>query len=139
MRMRLATHDDIPMIAKLARQWRMELGYVMIPALRESIERQSLIVADIGGQVVGFVNFRRRRDGWQTIYEIAVDRGHLRAGVGRWLVEMVPRPVRLKCTKDNAANEFYRQIGFKHIGTEVGRKRPLNVYQLEGVADAQKN
>lgn len=126
---RKAEEADLHAIKQIANRYKSELGYVMWPALRESMARGTLLVAvdAAHGGVVGFVNYRARRDGWHTIYEIAASqKGH---GVGRVLIDAVPRPTRLKCTIDNDANAFYERVGFAYVGTEDGRKRALNVWQ----------
>lgn len=125
---RLATDGDLWAIKQIANRYKNELGYVMWPALRESMARGTLLVAvsEAHGGVVGFVNYRARKDGWHTIYEIAVV--EKQRGIGRALLDAVPRPTRLKCTVDNDANEFYARMGFDCVGTEEGRKRALNVW-----------
>lgn len=126
---RPATESDLPAIKQIANRYKLELGYVMYPALRESIARGGLHVAiDTDGTIIGFVNWRKRRDGVTVIYEIAALRRH--QGVGKALLSTTSGTVRLKCTVDNhAANTFYERQGFAHIGTETGRKRELNVWQ----------
>lgn len=127
---RYACESDLVAIKKIANQYKTELGYVMLPALRESIARYELYVAVIGLEVVGFVNWHKRRDGVATIYEIAIHRDWAGKGIGKMLLSAVPRPLRLKCTTDNAANEFYGHAGMVLVSTEPGRKRPLNVWML---------
>lgn len=128
---RLAVESDIPAIKRIANQYKNELGYVMYPAIRESIARHNLVVAEYQGYVVGFVNYRARRDGWQTIYEIAVDKARHGAGIGAGLLAAVPKPIQLKCTVDNAGgNAFYAASGFTNFGVVAGRKRQLNVWRL---------
>ncbi len=129
---RVATEADIPHIIKIARQWPQELGYVMIPALRESIARGNLLVAESLRQIVGFCNYRARRDNTQTVYEIAVHRNWQGKGIGAGLLAAVPGPIRLKCTTDNTANRFYETQGFTHQGIDSGKKRPLNIWHRAG-------
>lgn len=129
MHTRPAVEGDIPAIKRIANAYKRELGYVMLPALRESMARGGLHVAVDGERVVGFVNWRKRRDGVTVIYEIATARDSARQGVGRALLATASGTVRLKCTTDNDANEFYARMGFAHVGTEEGRKRALNVWQ----------
>ena len=126
---RYATEVDIPAVKKIANQYRNELGFVMIPALKEAIARLELYVAVMGQQVVGFVNFRTRRDGWHTVYEIAVHRDWKGQGIGSALLNAILDPVRLKCTVDNPANNFYEKEGFTLVRTEDGRTRRLNVWE----------
>lgn len=142
---RFAVERDIPQILKIAQMYRSELGYVNPMALRESVSRRNLVVASHNGQaqiaysdilvspgsekILGFVNYRACRDGWQTVYEIGVHRDWKGQHVGAGLLAAVPSPIRLKCTTDNAAgNAFYEAQGFTHQGIHQGKKRPLNIW-----------
>ncbi len=126
---RYAADEDIPAVKRIASQWRDELGFVNRAALGEAVERRELFVAEDGNYIVGFVHWHRRRDGWYTIYEIAIDKSYLRRGIGQGLLRSVLRPVRLKCTVDNQrANDFYESQGMHIETTESGRKRSLNVW-----------
>ncbi len=121
--------EDIPAIQRIARQYAKELGFLREVSIREYIQQHTVYTAKIEQQVVGFVLFRARQDGWNVIYDIAVDKDCHRQGIGRMLLFAVPTPTRLKCTQDNPANDFYTSCGFNLIGTESGRKHPLSVYQ----------
>jgi hypothetical protein len=130
---RWAVDTDIPAIQRVAYQYRTELGRVMRPALQESIGRQTLLVAEHAGRVVGFCNYRRCRDGVSVIYEIAVDRDMRVIRIGSGLLAAVPAPIRLKCTADNErANDFYAARGLRLTATESGKHRPLNVWNSSG-------
>lgn len=133
MHVRHATEDDLPAIKRIAGQYSKELGYVMYPALRESILRGSLLVyAFPDGLIAGFVNYRLRKDGGVTVYEIATHKLYTFLNIGRHLIEALPNTqIRLKCTVDNPANGFYEHIGFTHVATEQGRKRLLNIWIKE--------
>lgn len=85
-----------------------------------------LHVADTDGAVVGFARFHTRRDGWTTLYDLAVAPDAQGQGIGRNLLYSVPTPFRLKCPQASAANAFYRNAGLKC----VGRDGALNVYEL---------
>lgn len=130
IQVRLAAESDLDSITAIARQYSSELGFVMRVALIESIQRGNLLVADYeDNSCVGFVNYRSRKDGWNTIYEVAVNKKYRGKGIGRFLVDAVPCPTRLKCVVDNTANEFYKKSHFKLVKTEQGRKRQLNVWE----------
>lgn len=128
---RHATKNDIDTINKIARQYRDELGYVSKIEMRTAIESKSLHVACVDHCVVGYVLFYRRRDGWQTIYSIAVDKVITGASVGRNLLYSVPCPIRLKVTVDNPANGFYQRAGMQFMKNVAGKKRSLNVYEMK--------
>lgn len=131
---RWAHAGDVDAIKRIAQQYRDELGFVNRAALLESIQRMNLFVALVGKEIVGFANYRARRDGMNVIYEIAADKAHRGQGIGRLLFEAVPSPRRLKCTVDNPANGFYRAMGMEYIGQEAGKKRALNVWEMTLIA-----
>jgi len=128
---RCASYYDVERILEIARQYRAELGYVHPVALREHIAAKTVLVVEWHGNVWGFVEYHARRDGWNVIYHIAVDKHVSGQGLGRYLLYAVPAPIRLKVTQDNAqANAFYRGAGMQLAGTEQGKHRALNVYEL---------
>ena len=130
---RFAFPEDEDAIVQIASQYRNELGYVMRPALRESMARRSLFVAVHDSRVVGFVNSRRRRDGVNVIYEIAVHREVRGQKIGAALLNAIPKPKRLKVTQDNErAIAFYEQSGMTRVGAEQGKRRSLFVYEKRG-------
>jgi len=142
---RKAVPADLDAVKHLADAHRHELGFVLLPSLREQIERGQLLVAiDAGPGVhaaadpVGFVDFHRRRDGQVTLYHIVVGSPSRARGIGRALLQALIEAARqagcsriaLKCPVDLPANEFYRRNGFHLEETLDGRKRPLNVWVL---------
>lgn len=135
---RLASPSDLPHVKRLADAHRHELGFVLLPSLREQIERGQLLVALDEDELVGFVDYHRRRDGQITLYHIVVAPKSRRQGAGRALLATLEgvahaancRQILLKCPVDLPANEFYRHYGFHLEDTLNGRKRPLNVWLL---------
>lgn len=127
---RFAIENDIDAIKRIANQYKNELGFVSSASLKTGIKRRSLLVAEYNGYIVGFCNYWARRDGTQTIYEIAVDKSRQGEGIGRAFIAAIPKPIQLKCTVDNKANQFYDRLGFRLTETVEGRKRPLNVWKL---------
>lgn len=125
---RQATLTDIDHIKQVASRYKKELGFILRPALVEAVKRSELLYHPSGA----FCHYHKRRDGITTIYEICVPDEARGQGLGRRMVEILTRPVRLKCPLDNQSNEFYRHIGFELIGTEPGKKRQLNIWRLDG-------
>jgi GNAT superfamily N-acetyltransferase len=117
---------------------RHELGFVLLPSLREQIEQGEMLVAVQDDELVGFVDYHRRRDGQITLYHIVVEPAIREQGVGRALVNALVQVARdtgcsrvvLKCPIDLQANQFYQGYGFRLEKTINGRKRPLNVWML---------
>jgi len=132
--MMFAREQDIPAIKTVANRYKSELGFVNSAALKTAIAKRETVIAVVRGRVVGFVNFHTRRDGWSTIYEIAVLPEWRGQRVGAALLASVPRPVQLKCTVDNeAGNAFYAKT--LHLsGREAGRRRELNIWKSEATA-----
>lgn len=130
-RIRYGTLDDVEACQRIARQYRKELPFINRAQFRQSIAKRELFVADWSGDVVGFVRWHARKDGWNTIYDLAVSGDLVYLGIGRALLYAVPAPIRLKCTVDNdTANRFYAGAGMQLVGTEQGKKRALNIWEL---------
>lgn len=135
---RPATPADLDAIKRLADAHRHELGFVLLPSLREQIERGQVLVAMDGDELVGFVDFHQRRDGQITLYHIAVEPDARARGVGSALVNALRQVARqagctqiaLKCPVDLQANQFYQEYGFQLVETLTGRKRALNKWLL---------
>lgn len=136
--MRTAVPEDLDQIKAIADANRLWLGFVLRPALLENIRRDWVLVADRGDEVIGFVSFHYRRDGWTTLYEICVAEGERGNGAGRAMLDCLvetcrmygSRGIRLKCVVGNPANGFFEQYGFRLVGQETGKRRPLNVWQF---------
>lgn len=127
---RLAIPEDLSVISKIARQNREFIGFVMQVALLEAIKKDSLYVYEKDQQVIGFVHFHKRLDGWTTLHEIAVAKEFHHQGIGKQLLEIPTAPVRLKTTIDNQnAIAFYEKYGFSLTGKQQGKKRELLIFE----------
>lgn len=127
---RFADMDDLLIIKKIANQNREFIGFIMKASLIQAIDNNSLLVICEENEVVGFVHFHKRKDGWNTLHEIAISKKHQHKGYGQQLFETVPMPIRLKTTIDNVtAIKFYEKNGMKNVRTEQGRKRELLVFE----------
>lgn len=135
MKIRIATLEDKTTILKIAHQYSQELGYLQPIGLMKRIGLKTVFVAIESDKIVGFVDFHSPKvgvnKGYNVIYHIAVDKSNICNGIGRALVYSVPAPIRLKCTVDNAANSFYSTIGMSKVGTDNGRKRELNIWEMQ--------
>jgi len=142
---RLAVEEDIESAKQIADKCQKELSFVNINILKEAQNKGWLLVAVISDRktkienIVGFANFRIRKDNNGTLYEIGIKSDHRRKGVGKELIghiiELIRisggRHIRLKCPEDLSANMFYQQCNFKLIKIEDGKKRRLNVWSYE--------
>ena len=133
---RYARETDVAGAKDLADRHRVELGFVRVSVLYEALKKKWLLVAVQDDQVIGFANFRIRRDNNATLYDIVVDKPYRKQNIGKrliqrltWLVNVAGgEHIRLKCPQSLPANAFYAKLQFTHTGTEIGKKRPLNVW-----------
>lgn len=137
---RYATSDDTPSIKKIADGNKTALGFLPRPKINEAIQQRRIFVLCTDQELAGFVIFRHRRTDTQTtLSDICVDetwRGH---EGGRLLVEALTEDcvklrrsfIRLKCPVNLPANHFYEKVGFRRVGIENGKHRPLNIWQLD--------
>ena len=140
---RKATLEELDAIKSIADSNKDLIGFVLRPALAENISRQWVLVAEIGGQIIGFANYRHRRDHQTTLYEICVATAHRGNGVGKELMTALymesrnlgQRCVRLKCPVNNAANVFYERLGFVRVGEEAGKRRALAIWEYRSLED----
>lgn len=131
MNIRKATLEDKDNIAKLWRKESEMLGALYMGALKERIEKHMVNVACEGDSLLGFVEYRLRRDGVTVVYHIAVDKQHRGNGIGQALMNSLSLPIRLKVTADNSqALRFYERYGMACTEeTLAGTGRALYVYE----------
>lgn len=104
---RKATLQDIDSIKRIADKHTKEIGFVLKPALEKHCREGTLLVFETGGEISGFCNYHHRKDGINVIYEICVSDNSRHQGIGKALIDKVPKPVQLKCPVDNESNKFY--------------------------------
>ena len=127
---RTGIKEDIKVISKIASKYSKEIGFVMKVVLEESCETRTLYTILYKNEIVGFCNFNiRNKDKVCVIYEICIDQKCRGLGLAKKTIELLPKPIQLKCPIDNKSNKFYEGIGFTKIDIEKGRKRPLNVWR----------
>lgn len=125
---RLAKLTDIDNVKNTAKLMVKEVGFILRPALVDAVRREELIFED---RTDSFCHYHTRKDGVSVIYEICVLKENRGRGIARHMINMIPRPIRLKCPVDNESNGFYKHMGFELLGTEPGKKRMLNIWQLK--------
>ena len=137
---RKAVLEDIPSLKKIVDQHRHQLGFVLRSALQSSIERAEVLVAvDQTNLIVGLVQYRHRKDGQTTLYNIVISHENQGKGIGRSLIDALnseakkygQKNIVLKCPIDLPANDFYHAYGFSPHKTEEGKKRPLQIWSIE--------
>lgn len=127
---------------------RLSFGWVQKVVLADAVEDQQAkpftsqhrirVVVDSHGTIIAFLRAYLRRDGATTLHEIGVAEANQNTGIGTLLItetiahsrERGMTILRLKTPVGMRSNAYYPRFGFKHVGTESGRKRILNVYEL---------
>jgi ribosomal protein S18 acetylase RimI-like enzyme len=130
---RKARSDDIEAIKAIADAHREELGFVLRPALEDSIQRGEILISENGTGLVGFVEYHHRRDEQTTLYHIVVKTEYRNQGIGRSLILALQKEaeaigknvIRLKCPADLPAQDFYDRMGFQIEGEAQGKRRRL--------------
>lgn len=112
---REAQYQDVATIKKLANKNRYFLGSLLPLWILSSIQDDELDVAcDQNGNLIGFIQYHRRRDGWTTIYKVCVAEEHRRYGIATRLIRNVVKgPTSLRCSSANPAIKLYKKLGFK--------------------------
>ena len=137
VRVRKAELRDLEAMKRLADGNRDALGFVVRSALAEGIKKGWALVATASnGEVIGFVDYRHRRDHKTTLYHICIQQSYRRRGIGRRLIQALmseaaaagKTQIRLKSPADIPANAFYKAIAFAQVTTERGRKRDINIW-----------
>ena len=138
-RVRLADIEDVAAVKRIVDSNRNAFGFVLKARLEGLARQHELLVKEHDGQIVGFITFHHRRDGWTTIHELCVSEEFQGNGVGRVLVEEViqqarsagQKGVRLKCPIDLPSNGFYARLGFNRVSIEDSRdgRRALAVWE----------
>jgi len=115
MLIRKARIGDLDGIKVISDAYKNELGFVLRPALAESIKREEVFVAMNASRIVGFVEYHHRQDCQTTLYHIAVLIEKRCQNVGRALLDALCEEARnrgktsiqLKCPQGIPANTFY--------------------------------
>lgn len=127
---RLATEEDLPSIQRIAKQQLRRIGPIGKLTLLGALERHTLLVEEVHGEVVGFAHFCTRSDGWHELPELAIDQAHHHGGHGQALLDAIPLPLRLKTNHDNAtAIRFYLKNALVPVAVTHGRREHFIVFE----------
>ncbi len=131
VKVRGARREDIDRIVEIERSW-VHLSHWSIDAYRRLVNEDSFTSSFVAESedpdgslsIVGFVIFHLAEN-ISEIYNIAVDEGHARSGIGTFLLQAViesvlvdgARKLMLEVRKSNAgAIKFYRRFKFMIVG-----------------------
>ena len=110
----------------------LEAAYLTLDqtAENEGFHDYSILVAEIGDDVVGFIAFTDDELAW-----LYVDPSHYRKGIGAALIQAVLFETRVPLNAEvlngnNAALAAYRKAGFEVVGNEEGRMPGNETYHV---------
>lgn len=136
---RPAKLTDVTACKIIADAHRSALGFIVAATFVDSIQRHRLFVAEIDGEVIGFLRYNHRVRGDETaLYDICVAKNWQRQGIGRMLIATLREScyvhqrytIIARCPADLPANAFYARLGFQQVTVEAGRRRPLVLWRL---------
>jgi hypothetical protein len=119
MNIRLAESSDKDFIKKLYKQSSKEIGsfnlfWTWDKYLSGEAKHKFYVIDNMGFMRIGY----SKKYNCYVLYEIAVDVECKQKGVGRKLYDKIPKPLMLKCNKDNyIGNNFYKKMGMTNSGT----------------------
>lgn len=134
---RFAVQEEIGDLKKMADLYTKELGFIIKPALIESIKKNLVLVILFRESIVGFSEYRHKKDEFTVIYHFVIHEDYRGMGLGKLLLDRTIKEakknnkkfIQLKCPEDLHANYFYQKNGFQIINTEKGKKRKINQYR----------
>ena len=118
MKVRAATKDDEPLIKKLHKQAKKEIGnfnlfWVWDKYLDKTAKYKYVVIDETAFMRYGYSKKYKAN----VLYEIAVDSESKQQGAGRVLYNHLPKPLMLKCNLDNEiGNKFYLNMGMTLVG-----------------------
>jgi hypothetical protein len=124
----IATPDDLLYIVSLMRLNRESVGGLPVPALKERVDRGTVLIARINEDPVGYVLYDNR-GGVIRIPQACIQYDARRRKYGIALMQSLlsmhsdAAEVSLRCAADLEANIFWRDMGFVCVGTSPGGKR----------------
>lgn len=121
---RAAVLEDLPIVERIAKANQDSLGFTYRFIFKAAIEYKSLallVACKEDSEVVGFMRWERGLDGWDTVHEICVRKDFRREGIGRLLLDQIPRPMRLRCLVRADSNSFFEHLGFARAGEVCGK------------------
>ena len=104
------------------------LGFMPTSGFQDRAERGTLLAAQIGDRVVGYVLFDLPRDVVKIVH-LCVDTSYRGRGIARSLVDTIGdrhkdrRGIELACREDYSANTLWRILGFMTIAERPGRSQ----------------
>ena len=132
IRIRKGTHEDIDFMDSLQKQHGKALGWFPRKQFEGYVEQHGVLVAESGGQRVGYVLYKDRyggRDDVGAIYQLAVEPGLQRKCVGAALVKAVFESAAYGCrlfccwcAQDLPANKFWEGVGVVPIAFRTGSR-----------------
>ena len=97
---------------------------------KQHIEKKQVIVAKENGNIVGLIQFNKRKDGVRHITNLWVNKTHRNQRIGSKLLSLIQTPIQLNCVRDNSAFSFYLKNNFKIIGSHIN-KNNLKIIEME--------
>lgn len=130
----LAHEDEVQQVYKLSslkENSYMLGGAILPPILRENAMKKECIIAKDGDDVIGFIQFHKRKDGVTTIYHRAVHPDYRGQGIAYKLSRFLHPPYIAKCRPENIPiQHLYEKLGMKRIRIEKNRLKSGKISEV---------
>ena len=132
--LRLATKEDEPLIKQIHKECKDEIGSFNLYQIWDNYLSRKAKYKYLVYDDCAFVRFgKSRKYKMHTIYDIGVLKSHRGQGIGKKIIDKLPRPLILKCNCDNdAGNAFYKKIGMRLLGKVKSKngKKFMNLWRF---------
>ena len=123
--------EELESIYKVYRRCGQYFGWVRKNEMLDSMSKGYMYTIYIDDEIHGFCRFNHQRAGGVVIYEICLDEECRGKGIGRKIINKLPKPIKAKCPTNFESNNFYQHLGFILQGQEYTKKgTPLNIWYL---------
>lgn len=83
---------------------------------KEHINKKQIIIAKNNKEIIGLIQFNKRKDGVTHITNLWVKPENRKKRIGSKLLSIIHKPIQLNCIADNPALIFYLKNSFKIKG-----------------------
>lgn len=96
---------------------------------KEHINKKQIILAKNNEEIIGLIQFNKRKDGVTHITNLWVKTENRKKRIGSKLLSLIPTPIELNCVADNHALIFYLKNHFKIKGYHFNKNK-LKIIEL---------
>lgn len=121
---------DVGEAQKIADCYHKGTSFVRRAALEKSVADEALLIMETSYNIIiGYCSYEKV-GAVSVIREIYLYPEFTRLGLGKKLINEIPRPILTKCPPNSYLNSFYKKIGFTLVNTMTQQKNSINIWKL---------